>query len=315
MARFIADDIDFAAYERGTDCQVKVRPAAAFRDDVQASFQTRDTTRGPRMGSTKLRDAIEFRPGEVTCWAGYSGHRKSMFLGQVALDLCDVRQRSLIVSLEMPPRATLSRMARQAIGSERPSTEDVDGFMTWTDGALWLFDHEGRLLPDRCIAVCRYFATELRGQHVFIDSLMKVVQSEESLDEAKRMVGDLCDVAKETGLHVHLVAHARKPSSSADGEGKPPTKYDIRGSAAVSDQCHNIVMVWQNKARRAAAASAASPKPDATAIPWDAVISIEKQRNGDTEGKFGLMFHAPSLRFIDSEHWDVDPYRMTGGMA
>lgn len=309
MARFIPDDIDFSAYERGTDSQVKVRPATAFRDDVQASFQPRGAVRAPRMESTKLRGAIEWRPGEVTCWAGYSGHRKSMFLGQVALDLCDVRQRSLIVSLEMPPRATLSRMARQAIGSATPTPQDIDEFMTWTDGALWLFDHEGRLLPDRCIAVCRYFATELRGQHVFIDSLMKVVQSEESLDEAKRMVGDLCDVAKETGLHVHLVAHARKPSSSTDGEAKPPTKYDIRGSAAVSDQCHNIVTIWMNKAKRAAAAATAPAKLDALSIPWDAVISIEKQRNEETEGKFGLMFHGPSLRFVDSTAWDVKPYR------
>jgi twinkle protein len=94
----------------------------------------------------------------------------------------------------------------------------------------------------------RYFSEELHGTQVVVDSMMMVCESEESLDEQKQFTTDLVRVAQETGLHVHLVAHCKKPLD----ESKPPTKYDIRGSSAISDQVQNIVMVWANKAKKAA---------------------------------------------------------------
>ena len=308
MAQFIPDDIDFSAYERDTECKAKVRRASAFSDELDTEFLPRTGSRRSSMFSTKLRDVIEFRPGEVTCWAGFNGHRKSMFTGQVALDLCVQRERTLIVSLEMKPRKTLARMCRQAAARAVPTIDERRHFMRWTDDKLWLFDHEGRLLPDRAIAVCRYFGKELQGRHVVIDSLMKVVQSEESMDEQKRMVGDLCDIAKETDLHVHLVAHCKKPAGV--GEDKPPTKYDIRGSAAISDQCSNVILVWQDKAKRAKLTSAhASGQPVETELVnrWDHILAIDKQRNGEVEGKFGLYFDDESLRFMDSRD-EAQPY-------
>ncbi len=314
MAHFLSDEIDFSAYERDTECKAKVRRASDFDEDLDAEFAPRSGRRSGSMFSTKLRDVIEFRPGEVTCWAGYNGHRKSMFTGQVALDLCAQREPTLIVSLEMKPRKTLARMARQATACSAPNVDQRRQFTRWSNGRLWLFDHEGRLLPDRCIAVCRYFAKELGGKHVFIDSMMKVVQSEESLDEQKRMVGDLCDIAKETDLHVHLVAHCKKPNGM--GEDKPPTKYDIRGSAAISDQCSNVILVWQDKAKRAkqtAQQLAGTPADRETLDRWDAIITIDKQRNGDVEGKFGLWFDDPSLRFTDNPLTRVEPYDFMSG--
>lgn len=308
MAQFIPDDIDFAAYERDTECKAKVRRASAFSEELDTEFLPRSGSRRSSMFSTKLRDVIEFRPGEVTCWAGFNGHRKSMFTGQVALDLCVQRERTLIVSLEMKPRKTLARMCRQAAARAVPTIDERRHFMRWTDDKLWLFDHEGRLLPDRAIAVCRYFGKELQGRHVVIDSLMKVVQSEESMDEQKRMVGDLCDIAKETDLHIHLVAHCKKPPG--EGENKPPTKYDIRGSAAISDQCANVILVWQDKAKRAKLTSAhASGQPVETELVnrWDHILAIDKQRNGEVEGKFGLYFDDESLRFIDNPG-EAQPY-------
>ena len=123
MANLIPDDIDFSAYERETECRILVRKASVFADDLDAEFNPSQRARSPNMGSTKLRNCIEFRPGEVTVWAGYNGHRKSMFTGQVALDLCQQDEPTLVMSLEMPPRATLARMARQACASPEPSYE------------------------------------------------------------------------------------------------------------------------------------------------------------------------------------------------
>lgn len=305
MAAFLPDEIDFEQYLHDTECKVKVRAASAFTDDYEAEFGPKSKATRSLMTSTKLRTAISFRPGEVTVWAGYNGHRKSMLTGQVMLDLCAQDERSLSVSLEMPPRRTLGRMARQAIATNEPSRARWEQFMRWSDNRLWLFDHVGRLTPKLCLAVCRYFATELQGRHVFIDSLMRVCQSEESLDEQKQLVGDLCDLAKETDLHIHLVAHCKKPGSQ-EGETKPPTKYDIRGSSSISDQAHNVVLVWANKAKQA---ESEKREPDAKVMGQpDAIVVIDKQRNGGTEGKFGLSFDARTLRFVDSAEETVEPY-------
>lgn len=295
MAGVITEgDIDFAAYEQDTNVRVKVRQASVFVDDLKAQFVQRAHVREPSMRSTKLRNLLHFRPGEITAWAGFNGHRKSMFAGQVALDLMADGQRVLIASMEMAPERTLARMARQAAATRYPDPRWLDAFSTWTDDRLWLFDHMGRITPSACMAVCRYFADELKGQHVVIDSMMMVCASEESMDEQKQFVTDLCRLALETDLHVHLVTHCRKPQH---GEDKPPTKYDIRGAAAISDQASNVVTVWANRAKRDALEKNPTDS-DALAKP-DALVSVEKQRNGSWEGKVSLWFDETSLRFCD----------------
>lgn len=298
------DEIDFEAYLRQTEGKVKVRPASEFADDIAARFVRRDPSlRKPEMFSTKLRERIEFRPGEVTAWAGYNGHRKSMFTGQVALDLCVQRQRVLLASFEMDPSDTLARMARQAFATARPIREQTDRFARWTDGRLWMFDHRGRIGPDECMAVVRYFAEELKGSHVFIDSMMMVCKSEEHLDEQKQFATDVVRAAQEYGIHIHLIAHCRKPQT---GREDPPSKYDLRGSAAISDQAHNVVTIWANKAKKAALDI--NPNDDKAMSDADARIGVEKQRNGAWEGAVKLWFDDRALRFCDDRMSAVEPY-------
>ena len=306
MARVIEpDSIDFAAYERQTEAAAKVRPASAYVVDLDAQFAPRErSSRRPRMSSTKLGRCLEFRPGEVTAWAGYNGHRKSLVVGQTFLDLCSQGERCLVMSFEMLPAVTLARMARQAFGSAAPSKRQRDAFMSWTTDRLWIFDHMGRFSPGKCMAVLRYFAEELQGTHVAIDSMMMVCESEESLDEQKQFVTDLVRVAQETGLHLHLVAHCKKPLD----ESRPPTKYDIRGSSAISDQVHNVAMVWANRAKKAALeASGANPEEKWLEQP-DAMLGIDKQRNGAFEGKLKLWWDEASYRFTNERMTPIEPY-------
>lgn len=305
MAHVIPDTLDFEAYLRQTDPAVKVRPAKLFREGLEQRFgeQRANVTRA-QMHSTKLRGHISFRPGEVTVWAGYNGHRKSMLTGQVALDLMRCGERVLMASFEMDPADTLARQARQWAAQARPSVDVLRRFSDWTDGKLWIFDHIGRIKPDVCMAVVRYFAQELRGTHVFIDSMMMVCESEESLDEQKQFMTDVVRSAQELGIHVHLVAHCRKPQG--DGEKRSPTKYDLRGSAAISDQAHNVVTVWANKEK--AETLQRLPNDDDALNSPDALVSVEKQRNGSFEGKVRMWFDPSSLRFCDSRTERVEPY-------
>ena len=310
MANILHDDIDWSAYERDTEVKVKVRPAALFADDLQREFEPVPREKPlPTMFSTKLRSMLVFRPGEITVWAGYNGHRKSMFTGQVALDLCVQRQRLLMASFEMSPAKTLARMVRQCMATNQPGRTSVQAFSRWTDSRLWVFDHMGRIEPKQCMAVLRYFAEQLGGQQVVLDSMMMVCASEEHLDEQKQFTTDLVRLAQETGLHVHLVAHCRKPQQ---GEEKPPTKYDLRGSAAISDQAHNVVTVWANKAKKAAL-DANPNDEDALAKP-DALVTVEKQRNGAWEGRVKLWFEEASLRFCDTRTGACEPYSIGGDL-
>lgn len=311
MAKVIPDSMDFSAYMVETEAAVKVRKAADFAADLRKRFLPPERReRFPEMFSTKLRGGIEFRPGEVTCWAGYNGHRKSTFAGQVMLDLAVQRQRVLNASYEMHPADTLHRAARQALGGELQAGATIDRFLEWTDDRIWLFDHVGVVQPRLCLGVGRYFAEELRGQHYFVDSMMMVCQSEDTLDEQKRFVTDFITLCRDTGMHGHLVVHCRKPTGG--DESKPPTKYDIKGTGAISDQAHNVITVWANKAKKAVMeAGAMHPKYSEMFDQPDAMVSVEKQRNGRWEGRVKLWFHEDSMRFTDDHQTDVAPYRLS----
>lgn len=295
----------------GPDFRASVRSASDFAAMVKADLApNKPYDDSPGLLLQKTRGLLHFRPGEVTTWAGYNGHRKSMFTSQAMLDLAAQRQRVLIVSLEMLPWRTMSRMARQACGSAHPTEQLLDRFHHWARDRLWLFDHVGRIEPSRALALCRYFAAEHKGTHVFLDSWMMIASSEESLDEQKMFSTDLCRLAQETGLHVHVVAHCRKPSGP-NGEERSPTRYEIRGSSAISDQSANVMIVWSNKAK--AAKLDMNPNDMEALREPCAVIRCDKQRNGAWEGAIKLWHDAGSLRFCESRTSPVDAYRMEGG--
>ena len=302
--KLIQDDIDLSAYMDTPDFRAKVRSAADFREATKLALRPPEQAeRFPEILIPNAHDTIAFRPGEVTAWVGYNGHRKSMFTTQVALDMAVQEQRVLIVSLEMQPQDTMARMTRQATGVAFPSPSMIDRFHEWTDGRLWLFDHVGTISVDHAFALCRYFRKEIGGHHVFLDSMMMICTSEERLDEQKMFSTGVCRLAQETGLHVHVITHCRKPMH---GDDKVPTRYDIRGSGAISDQAHNVMAVWMNKAKYAKLEQDPGDM-DAHCEPC-AVVKCDKQRGGKWEGKIKLWNDSRSLRFCEDRISEVRPY-------
>ena len=304
--KFIEDSTDLNSYIEPPEFAAKVRSASEFMHDVKKRLRPEESRdRHPRM-LFRDGDGIEFRPGELTAWVGYNGHRKSMFTSQVALDLAVQNQRILIASLEMDPADTMVRMTRQATASHAPNDAAITHLHNWTDGRLWLFDHIGNLSVDKSFALCRYFSEEHHGTHVFLDSMMMICASEEKLDEQKRFATGLVRLAQETGLHIHIITHCRKPS--AGDEAKLPSRYEIRGSSAISDQAHNVMVVWMNKLKYA---KLEDNRNDFEVLEQPcAVVKCDKQRNGKWEGKIRLWFHAPSLRFCDDRISEVSPYHL-----
>lgn len=304
MSQIISpDDIDFSLYERQTDAKQKVKPAALWVQELIDRLT--NPVQEPRavMPWRKTHGLLQFRPGEVTCWGGANGNGKSLVTGQVAMSLCAQGEPVCIASFEMKPAKTLERMARQwsAFNANDPAFRgnaeamrqflDLYGqFKDWTEGKLWLYDQQGTVSASQVCAVSRYCAMELGIKHVFIDSLMKCVASEDDYNGQKQFVDELTSIARDHGIHIHLVHHIKKPAD----ENHKPNKYDYKGSGSITDQVDNVVSVWRNKRKEREAEAGkmvSSTEPDCLLI-------CDKQRNGEWEGNIGLYFDKTSQQFL-----------------
>lgn len=303
MQLITADDIDFAAYEQETDAQQKVQPASLWVQDLIDRLKSPRIEPRSVMPWRKTHKLVQFRPGEVTVWGGANGQGKSLVTGQIALSLCSQDQRVCIASFEMKPTKTMERMARQwstynpndpaFFGDEAAKAQFIDlyeQFRDWTDGRLWLYDQQGTVTARQVCAVVRFCAKERGITHFFIDSLMKCVSGEDDYNGQKVFVDELTAIARDHGIHIHLVHHIKKPAN----EDHKPSKYDYKGSGSITDQVDNVVSVWRNKAKekkREAGGMVADGEPDALLI-------CDKQRHGEWEGSIGLWFDPNSQQYL-----------------
>lgn len=292
MANFLEDDVDFAAYMDLTEHDQRVIGAGQYAEDVVSYFWDEKVERGQVLPWEKTIGTIAFRPGEVTLWAGYNGHGKSLALGQFCVGLVTQAKNMCIASLEMKPVITLARMCRQAAGTSKPDPDFIRMFHQTTDYCMWFYDQQGTVSADKMIGVMRY-AAEVKGCHHFIlDSLLKCGIGEDDYTAQKMFVDRICTVARDTGMHIHFVAHSRKGKD----EKTPPGKMDVKGTGSITDQVDNVITWWRNKAKEDAARSGEELDDSQP----DALLVCDKQRNGNWEGKVGFWFEPASLQFVES---------------
>jgi twinkle protein len=291
----IPDNIDFAAYMEADEHHA-VRPASDWLDEtVEAIYPSTQAAKPPGLNWMKTMGKVDFRPGEVSLWAGINGHGKSMFLSQVVLDLCYQSQRIMVASFEMKPVKQMVRMSRQAYADRFPSREYLRELSRWTDGRLWIYDHIGSVDWRKLIAVMRYCIKTFGCNQFVIDSLMKCVRGEDDYNAQKDFVNELCTFAQDNQIHIHLVHHMRK----GENEFKTPGKFDVKGAGAITDQVDNVFIVWRNKKAEI------ENNGDATCI-----LSVEKQRNGEFEGKFGFWFDIESNQYLENLQDRPNRYRL-----
>jgi twinkle protein len=240
----LTDKIDFDAYFRDhADEGAKVKPASSWADEVIDRFYGQGAAHNwTRTGFDKADGKFDLRPGEVTLWAGVNGHGKTTFLSHTMLNVMREGQKVCIASMEMKPRDTMAKLSSQAAGLACPTREFIRAFHGWTNGKLWIYDHLGRLASSRALAVATYARKEIRVDHIVIDSLMKCGIGVDDLTGQKDFVDGLCAIARDTGLHIHLVVHMRK----GEDERKAPGKFDVKGAGEVTDLVDNLVIVWKN---------------------------------------------------------------------
>ncbi len=231
---------------------------------------------------------IGFRPGEVTLWMGINGHGKSAVTTQAVLWWALRGRKSCIASFEMLPRKTVERMLFQAIGGNMPTHEASWDFFAAMKGKVFIYDRRDRVDVETLYRVIRYCAVEKRVNHFVIDSLMKCVRGEDDYNGQKDFVDALATMAKELGIHIHLVHHVRK----GDNESRIPGKFDAKGTGAISDLVDQVLTVWRNKAKEAAIKDG---QPDDGSP--DFLLICDKNRHGSWEGKVALWGDVESWHF------------------
>jgi twinkle protein len=298
-ARVIPSDFDWQSWDEDAE-QVKVRPASDFMEEVIDEFYLPEDEKGiPYPWEKAQKVGMRFRGGEVTIYGGHSGSYKSIIQSQIALHLMAAGEKCMIASFEMRPKKTLARAVRQAAATDEPAIQYMREFKDWTTGKLWLYDHYGNVDSRKLLAVCRYSVKELGCSHLFIDSLMKVLNKTDDYNEQKEFVGKLCSIAQSTGCHIHLVAHSRKKQDDKERIGK----FDVAGASEMEKQADNVLMIQRNRKKQDAANCAPVERNGELALvpeQPDVWLTVDKQRNGEFEGPFAFGFDAKSLSVVNA---------------
>jgi twinkle protein len=280
--------------------------AGAYADAVVNLFwPTNEQEAGYRLPWRKAGERLLFRPGEITEWTGATGAGKSQLLSHALVAMGDQGARVCLASLEMAPGQSLRRMVKQAGNVDRPTEPFIREVVSWLDGWLWVFGLVGKTGVGRIIEVFEYARCRYGCDVFVIDSLMRLGVGSEDYEGQEKAVFELVSWAVAKGVHIHLVAHARK-SDRAAGHAVPDVE-DVKGTSEIAANAANIIGVWRNRKLEdeIRIASEAADRGDAasqlkleelTEKP-PVIVNVAKQRNGDWEGKFGLWFNPATYQY------------------
>lgn len=242
---------------------------------------------------------LYFRPGEVTLWTGHSHHGKSTFINYLIVAILSwhlmkadrIQQSVFVGSMEVRIETTFRRLVTTILDEMRsPMDEESILFILEKYGTSIVFaDVVGYIEQDRLFEMMRFSFQRYGVQHFFIDSLMRIDGLEENYPEQGRFVGRLEEFVKETGIHVHLVAHPRK-----NGGGKPGME-DVKGSSLIANGVDNVVAVCRNMEK--ADLSKERELTDDEANDYDTEIRVEKQKESGWMGSFFYRFNRQTYNF------------------
>lgn len=281
-----------------------LRAPSAFLDETLRKIDD-DGMAGDPLPWPKVGTKLRLRESEMTQWAASNGSGKSTLLCEVMGSLACAGRRVVILSLEMPAYAVAAKMAIQALASRHPSRSRVEEWAESMGESLCFLDLTGDIEPADCIRLVRYCAHELGTQHMLIDNLTKIVSADnEHTEQQRKFVAQLHRTAIDSGMHMHLVSHTRKP---VDDEKQPPNRYDVAGSRTLVDQPDNVVMIWRNRAKERKENLGELDKAEQP----DIVLNIDKQRHGDYTGLIGLWFEKYCYRLKGEYRERVQPMAMS----
>lgn len=239
-------------------------------------------------------DGFWFRPGEVTIWGGYSHAGKSTIINYTVAQMLSSRTPVFIGSFEIKAETTIRKLMYVFFG-KKFSQDDAREFTKNVGDTIVFADVVGSLPPSELMEMLWFSFRRYGTQHFFIDSLMRIQGLEDEWSEQGEFCNRLQEFAKETGAHVHLVAHLKKAS---DGQ-KRPSMDSVKGSSLITNNVDNVIIVLRNPVKDAK--RKADKMDHDTRMMHDVEIIIEKQRETGWVGMFKLDFDPAKLRYSKHE--------------
>jgi twinkle protein len=308
-----ADDMAYFIRESRTLDPDELKRHHEFTDEAyELIHPTPGKFLGYTLGFDKCSENILFRPSGLSMWTGYNGHGKTLFLGQVMLNMLRQGARMCVASMELYPAEFMARTYIQATAQETPSRKFIEAINSWLEDRLFLFNLVGTGKIERLLDVFLY-ARRRYGVDVFIvDSLTTLNIAEDDYNGQKALTEMLRDFKLQHQCHIHLVAHPRKPRD----EKEIPGKYDIRGGGAISDLADNCFSIWRNKekedlARRQTRGDFMKADELEKLQKPDSYLKCDKNRHGRgkfKEGIFGFWFNEPSFQYLEREGIRPKPF-------
>lgn len=286
------DSIDWNKYLKPDD-HARIVPAEVLAEKGKARLLLGvDASEGLSLPWPKTEGKVLIRPGKLCIWAGWTHHGKTQMVKQVMLHAVSKSEKPLIASMEEEIVDVWTDLAVMACGRSDPSPRNIDRFVEFVRGNLWLYDQQGTVGSNRLQAVIRYAAQELKVTQVVVDSLMMLAIDRDDYEAQSKFVRDLKTTAKDTGVTVHLVAHMRKRDGKT-GDNAIGSIHDISGGHEIASVADYVFIPWRNKDQ-----GAAEP----------CILKIEKQRGRvNWLGNVGLGYHLDSRQFIEDapvRFWD-----------
>jgi len=277
-------------YEGIGGVQRQVGAATEWTDEVLQYCMSGENLSGIKLPWPCLDTKFRLQEGSTSLMCGQSGSGKSMLAGQFALHAMEQGFKSLIVSLEMTVPHSLARMVTQSSLVASPDMTEVLDFTRWANGKLWFYRQQGSINFKTLLAVVRYTVAKLKVKFIVVDSLMTMgdIPSDDYQGQ-KRLMLALSIAARDLGVHILLITHARKGLSVDDRLDK----FSVAGSADLTNLACSVLLLQKTPASRR--------ERDATAP--DATFEIAKARHFDTaETTLDLWFDTASMNF--QTKWD-----------
>lgn len=252
-----------------------------------------------------LGEKLRFFPGGFTIWSGFPGAGKTTLLRQLACHLVKHTDPNnfttgaavFVCSMEELPEDVLIRHAQVACGTQDLSATGLQWCADVWANKLHLWQYrpiEADAKHQRILAAIRVLARESGVRHAIIDSLMCLDVPSNDYEAQRQFAGMLARTCHSSGVHVHLVAHPRKPQQ----KGQPLELSDVAGSADLGRKADNVIFV-----RRDFDTENLSSQGQCTLMR----IQVAKQRHGTGFlGEIDGWFHRQFRQFV-LQPWQEQP--------